>query len=119
MIKHRGFPGRLPSSDFQFTIRRANPKGATPLIRRERFADRRPPDRRADVGFVRALYDCFGDQPFERGNLDAGRLSWLLGREVLTVSDPFDPTDYEALMVLDVEAARRAFPAAFGDEEDA
>jgi hypothetical protein len=30
MIKHRGFPGRLPSTDFQFTIRRANPKGATP-----------------------------------------------------------------------------------------
>lgn len=119
MIKHRGFPGRLPSTDFQFTIRRANPKGATPLTRRERYADRRPPDRRADVAFVRALYENFGDQPFERGNLDAGRLSWLLGREVLPVSDPFDPTDYEALLVLDVEAARRAFPAAFGDEEDA
>ena len=39
MTKHRGFPGRLPGTDFQFTIRRANPKGATPLIRRERFAD--------------------------------------------------------------------------------
>jgi len=23
MLKHRGFPSRLPSSDFQFTIRRA------------------------------------------------------------------------------------------------
>ena len=117
MIKHRGFPGRLPSSDYQFTIRRANPKGATPLTRRERYADRRTPDRRADVGFVRALWKCFGDEPFERGNLDAGRLSWLLGREVLPVSDPFDPTDYEALLVLDVEAARRAFPAAFDEDE--
>jgi len=117
MIKHRGFPGRLPSTDFQFTIRRANPKGATPLTRRERYADRRTPDRRADTGFVRALYECFGDEPFERGNLDAGRLSWLLGREVLPASDPFDPTDYEALLVLDVDAARRAFPAAFGDDE--
>lgn len=116
MIKHRGFPGRLPSTDFQFTIRRANPKGATPLIRRERYADRRTPDRRADTAFVAALWEHFGDQPFERGNLDAGRLSWLLGREVLTVSDPFDPTDYEAFLVLDVAAARRAFPAAFGDE---
>lgn len=113
MIKHRGFPGRLPGTDFQFTIRRANPKGATPLIRRERYADRRPPDRRADTGFVAALWQTFGDQPFERGNLDAGRLSWLMGREVLAVSDPFDPTDYEALLVLDVEAARRSFPAAF------
>ncbi|PVA11910.1 hypothetical protein DC366_02995 [Pelagivirga sediminicola] len=118
MIKHRGFPGRLPSTDFQFTIRRANPKGATPLIRRERYADRRPPDRRADIGFVAALWKNFGDQPFERGNLDAGRLSWLLGREVLPVSDPFDPTDYEALLVLDVDAARRAFPAAFDGSED-
>ena len=24
----------------------------------------------------------FWDQPFERGNLDAGRLSWLFGREL-------------------------------------
>ena len=121
MIKHRGFAGRLPSTDFQFTIRRANPKGATPLTSRERYADRRPPDRRADTGFVRAIYQCFGDQPFERGNLDAGRLSWLLGREVLTASDPFDPTDYEALLVLDVEVACRTFPAAFDEdyEEDA
>ena len=30
MIKHRGFPGRLPGTDFQFTVRRPNPKGATP-----------------------------------------------------------------------------------------
>lgn len=117
MIKHRGFPGRLPSTDFQFTIRRANPKGATELIRRERYADRRPADRRADAGFVRAIWECFGDQPFERGNLDGGRLSWLFGREVLPAEDPFDPKSYEALLVLDVEAARRAFPDAFRDLE--
>ena len=33
MLKHRGFPGRLPGTDFQFTLRRANPKGATPAAR--------------------------------------------------------------------------------------
>ncbi len=119
MIKHRGFPGRLPSTDFQFTIRRGNPKGATPLTRRERYADRRPPDRRADTAFVAALWEHFGDQPFERGNLDAGRLSWLFGREVLPASDPFDPADYEALLVLDVELARRSFPTAFGLADEA
>ena len=27
MLKHRGFPGRLPGTDFQFTIRRPNPRG--------------------------------------------------------------------------------------------
>ena len=32
MLKHRGFPGRLPGSDFQFVIRRANMKdGASKL----------------------------------------------------------------------------------------
>ncbi len=113
VIKHRGFPGRLPGTDFQFTIRRANPKGATPITRRERFHDRKPADRRADAGFVQALWEQFGDQPFERGNLDAGRLSWLFEREVLALDDSFDPADYEALLVLDVEAARLAFPDAF------
>lgn len=115
MLKHRGFPGRLPSTDFQFTIRRGNPKGVTPLTKRERYADRRPADRRADAGFLRALWEHFGDQPFERGNLDAGRLSWLFGREVLPATDPFDPADYEAMLVLDIQAAQRSFPDVFDE----
>lgn len=112
MIKHRGFPGRLPGSDFQFTLRRANPKGATPLVARERYRDRRPADKRADAAFAAALWEHFGDEPFERGNLDVGRLAWLFGREVLPYDDPFDPEDYEARLVIDVEAMRRAFPEA-------
>ncbi|SMP33848.1 hypothetical protein [Shimia sagamensis] len=116
MIKHRGFPGRLPGSDFQFTIRRANPKGVTPITVRERFKDRRPADRRADAGFMAALWECFGDQPFERGNLDAGRLSWLFGREVVAVEEDFDPEDYEALLVIDEAVARISFPDAFEDD---
>ena len=43
---------------------------------------------------------------------DAGRLAWLFGREVLPYDDPFDPEDYEARLVIDVEAMRRAFPEA-------
>ncbi|MDO6728591.1 hypothetical protein Q4577_01085 [Marinovum sp. 2_MG-2023] len=113
MIKHRGFPGRLPGTDFQFIVRRPNPKGATPIIRRERFRDRRAPDRRADQWFMAALWEHFGDEPFERGNLDAGRLSWLFGREVLAHDDPFDAQSYEALLIIDEAAARRAFPEAF------
>lgn len=112
MLKHRGFPGRLPGTDFQFTLRRANPKGATPIERRERHADRKPADRRADAGFVAALWETFGDQPFERGNLDAGRLSWLFGREVLPHDDLFDPANYEAMLILDIRAAAMAFPKA-------
>jgi hypothetical protein len=110
MLKHRGFPGRLPGTDFQFTIRRANPQGATPLTRRERHADRRPPDRRADEAFLAALWEHFGAEPFERGNLDAGRLSWLFGREVVAAEDPFDPTSYEALLRVDRARAEAAFP---------
>ena len=113
MLKHRGFPGRLPGTDFQFVIRRANPKGITPIVARERFRDRKPADRRADAGFMKALWECFGDQPFERGNLDAGRLSWLFGREVIAVDDPFDPESYEALLVINEEVARASFPEAF------
>lgn len=110
MLKHRGFPGRLAGTDFQFIIRRANPKGITPLTRRERFRDRKPADRRADAAFMRALVEHFGDQPFERGNLDAGRLSWLFGREVIAAEDPFDAASYEALLIIDLEAVRQSFP---------
>lgn len=113
MLKHRGFPGRLAGTDFQFTIRRANPKGVTPLTRRERFRDRKPADRRADAAFMEALWAQFGDQPFERGNLDAGRLSWLFEREVIAAEDPFDPASYDALLVIDTDVARQSFPEIF------
>ena len=115
MLKHRGFPGRLPGTDFQFVIRRANKDGATPIVARKRFADRRPTDRRADAGFIAALWEHFGEEPFERGNLDAGRLSWLFGREVVPAEDPFDPADYEALLRIDLKVARQSFPEIFAD----
>ena len=89
ITKHRVFPGRMPGTDYQFTIRRANPKGVTPLTARERYKDRSPADRRADAAFFAALWAHFGDEPFERGNLDAGRLSWLFGREVVPGEEAF------------------------------
>ena len=117
MLKHRGFPGRLTGTDFQFTIRRANPKGVTEITRRERYRDRRPADKRADAGFMAALWQHFGTEPFERGNLDAGRISWLFGREVLPYDDPFDPASYDALLIIDEAAARVTFPEIFEDED--
>lgn len=110
MLKHRGFPGRLPSSDAQFTIRRPATKGITPLKARERYRDRRAADRKADDGFLTALWKHFGDEPFERGNLDAGRLNWLFDREVIPAEDPFDNVSYEAMLKLDINAIRRNFP---------
>jgi len=117
VLKHRGFPSRLPGTDHQFTIRRAAKGGATPLVARRRHADRRPADRAADAGFLSALIEHFGEAPFPRGNLDAGRLSWLLGQEVVPAEpDAFDPESYDALLRVDMEAARRGFPALFGPD---
>jgi hypothetical protein len=114
MIKHRGFPGRYPSTDFQFVIRRANHKdGPTKIAARERYADRKALDKKVDEAFLAALWRHFGDQPFERGNLDAGRLSWLFGREVVPAQDPFDPCDYDALLQINVTKARVSYPAIF------
>ena len=119
MHKHRGFPSRLTGTDFQFTLRRDNKKGATPLVARERFADRRPADRRADEAFLAALWDFFGDEPFERGNLDAGRLSWFFGREVVAVEEEFDATSYDAMLRIDVAKAQVTFPQVFSEEGSA
>lgn len=115
MHKHRGFPSRLSGTDFHFTLRRENKSGATALIERKRFADRRPPDRRADEAFLYALIDHFGEEPFERGNLDVGRLSWFFGREVVPAEDPFDPESYDALLRVDLKRAQAAFPQIFAD----
>lgn len=113
MEKHRGFPSRLPGTDFQFLIRRANKAGAVKLTERARYADRKPSDRRADEAFIWALWAHFGPDPFPRGNLDAGRLSWVFGREVVPAEDPFDPESYDALLRVDEARARAAFPGAF------
>lgn len=115
MLKHRGFPGRLPGTDFQFVIRRANLKriGVSKIVARERFRDRKQADRKADAGFMAALWAQFGEEVFERGNLDAGRLSWLFGREVVPATDPFDPASYDALLRIDVKRATAAFPEVF------
>ena len=117
MLKHRGFPGRLPGTDFQFVIRRENRKdGPAKIVKRERYRDRKHADRMADQGFMAALWAQFGEEPFERGNLDAGRLSWLFGREVVAAEDPFDPCSYTALLRIDAKRAEAAFPQVFAPD---
>jgi hypothetical protein len=116
MLKHRGFPGRLASTDFQFVVRRANKDGASKIIRRERFRDRKKPDQAADAAFMAALWAHFGTDPFERGNLDAARLSWLFGREVVPAEDPFDPASYDALLRINLAKAEASFPQVFAKD---
>ena len=113
MIKHRGFPSRLPGSEFQFTIRHPNKKGAVKLVARKRYPDRRHADRLADSAFMTALWDHFGEMPFPRGNLDAGRLSWVFGSEVFPAEEPFDPESYDAMLRIDVGRTMAAFPEVF------
>ncbi|MEP4293204.1 MAG: hypothetical protein ABJ358_14935 [Rhizobiaceae bacterium] len=48
-----------------------------------------------------------------RGNLDAGRLGWLFGREVIAAEEPFDPADYDAMLVINRPVAEKSFPKAF------
>ena len=116
MTKHRGFPSGLPGTGFQFTVRRANPKGATKIIERKRFNDRTPTEKMADAAFLHAIWKNFGLEPFERGNLDAGRLSWLFNREIVPAEKPFDPASYEALLMIDEAVARQSYPQAFEEE---
>jgi len=109
MFKHRGFPEYVPGTDHKVTIRRAGKK-TTPLRARERYRDRRADARRADAFFLRLLIERYGDAPFERGNLDAGRINWLLGREIVAAGPDFDPQSYETEMRVDFDAVRVSFP---------
>ena len=118
MTKHRGFPSGLPGTGFQFTVRRANPKGATKIIERRRFNDRTSTEKLADTAFLHAIWHMFGDEPFERGNLDAGRISWLFNRELVPAENPFDPESYEALLQINEPVARKSYPDAFKDVLD-
>lgn len=118
MLKHRGFPGRMPGTDYQFVIRRANPRGVTQLKALRRFPDRKPADKRADECFLAALWLHFGEETFERGNLDAGRLNWLFEREVVPAEEPFDPADYGALLRIDMDEAERSFPQIFNGSSE-
>ncbi|OLP57895.1 hypothetical protein BJF93_13720 [Xaviernesmea oryzae] len=113
MTKHRGFPGGMPGTGIQFTIRRANPKGVTPLKALPRKARPGTKEHRIDAAFLHALWYHFGAEPFERGNLDAARLNLLFGREVVAVDKSFDPLSYETLLQINERVARQNFPESF------
>ena len=97
-----------------FTIRRENKVEPAKIFRRERYSDRRKNDIIADMVFLSHLYDFFGDKPFLRGNLDAGRISWLFDREIKSAEKNFDPKSYEALLILDVKEIEKNFPDVIG-----
>ncbi|MFN7090477.1 MAG: hypothetical protein ACK4P4_08010 [Allorhizobium sp.] len=114
MPKHQGFPLGLPGTQWQYTIRRPNPK-VTPVTNWPR---RRTMDQTvalADLGFMQALWQFFGTETFERGNLDGERLCRLFGREVIAAERGFDPQSYFAKLKINEQLARKNFPEAFGE----
>lgn len=113
MVKHRGFPGGMPSTGVQFTIRRANPRGVTPIKQLPRKARAGSPEHKIDAAFLYSLWHHFGAEPFVRGNLDAARLSLLFGREVVSADDRFDPISYDAMLRINEKLARTTFPESF------
>lgn len=115
MTKHRGFPSGMPGTGIQFVIRRANPKGVTPIKALPRRARPGSQEHQVDAAFLHALWHHFGPEPFERGNLDAARLSLLFGREVVPAEKDFDPASYEALLMINEKTARQSFPESFED----
>jgi len=118
MFKHRGFPEYVPGTDDKVTIRRAG-KQPTPLKARERLRDRKASARRSDAYFLALLVDRYGGQPFERGNLDAGRINWLLGREIVAAGRGFDSDSYETELRLDLAAVHASYPEVLDGAEDA
>ncbi len=115
MTKHRGFPSGMPGTGVQFTIRRANPRGVTPIKALPRRARPGTKEHLIDAAFLHALWHHFGNEPFERGNLDAARLNLLFGREVVAAEKNFDPLSYEALLMINEKVARQTFPESFED----
>ncbi|NSY14155.1 hypothetical protein [Agrobacterium vitis] len=114
MPKHRGFPAGLLGTQWQFTLRRAN-SNVTKLTSMPRHRTMDQTVALADIGFVRALWEYFGAEPFERGNLDGERLCRLFGRELLAAERGFDPASYTAKLKLNEKLARKNFPQAFDD----
>jgi hypothetical protein len=112
MQKHRGLPEFMYGTNIRIAIRRdADP--VTPIKRRERASFRPSIQTEADEFMLSALYRLYGDQPFVRGNIDAGRLSWLIGREIIALDTPFNPSDYDSLLKINKAVALKTFPNAF------
>lgn len=112
MQKHRGLPEFMYGSNIRIAIRR-DQKDVTPLRRRERDYLRPTEQSQADEFTVGSLYKLYGEEPFVRGNIDAGRINWLLGREIVAADNNFSPVDYDTLLKLNVPLARKNFPGAF------
>ena len=51
--------------------------------------------------------------PFERGNLDSGRLGWLFGREIVSAGEELRPNDYGAKFRINFDLVKLNYPELF------
>jgi hypothetical protein len=112
MFKH-GLPEYIPPSlgigdQYKVAIT-THPREATALFAKDRVGN----DAAADVAdrwFLASLIALYGRRPFRRGNLDAGRLNRLFGREIVPAQEQsFDPTSFNAELRVDIEQASSFF----------
>ena len=106
MIKHKGFPSRMPGTDFQFTVRHMKKKAST-IIKRKRKNDALPIHIKVDTTFLKCLIDYFGKRPFVRGNLDTARLSWLFGSEVVPADENLSQDDNNHMLKKDFDPVKQ------------
>jgi len=104
MLKHRGFPSRLPGTDYQFTIRRDNPKGATKIVARERYKDRNPKDTTADLNFLACLFKQFGEEEV-KGDIALERMTEAKDIAPLVTFLASGMADHATGSTIDVNAA--------------
>ena len=115
MFKH-DLPKRIPVGVL--------PNGRTPLLTinspsdpiTQLFIKRFGDDlsaRAADRYLLQRLYGLYEGRAFVRGNLDAGRLNRLFGREIVAAENPFDPRSLSGRLSINIEAGRHSFSGIF------
>jgi hypothetical protein len=108
MFDHE-LPEYMPSSvgvggKTKVTIRTV-PQNVTALFQKDR-ADTGEFERTRDRWFLATLLATYGGSVFPRGNLDAGRLNRLFGREIVpATTHEFDPVSLVAQLRISVDSA--------------
>jgi hypothetical protein len=97
------FMPELIGSQTKATIRR-QPQQVTALFAKERGDD--PLAEAADRWFLCSLIGLYGRRSFQRGNLDAGRLNRLFGREIVpATSDAFEASSLASELRINMDEA--------------
>jgi len=86
---------------------RQEPTTPTPVFEKHR-EDKSASAEAADRWFLATLFALYGTGAFVRGNLDAGRLNRLFGREIIA-EGPFDPISLDANLRINTRAMNQYF----------